>query len=954
MRIRSFRNEKKQQYYFRVFNAGEEQILRSEAYEAKAGRDNGIESLKKNAPIPERYARLTSSNGKFYFNIKAVNHQIIATSLMFDSEEKRESVIAEIIAYATSSGESDSIESDVQNFSSSSNLNGENSNNDGGKEQDDYNDLSFYENSGTDTKIGFDRFQKGDDNYYYFSFKSDDGKVLLFSQGYTTEAGRDNGISSVKKNTSIEKRYITHNIDKEIYFTLKAGNHQEIARSCSFDTDDEMKRAITIIMKGGGAMVKVLKVTSTSSVSDMDDYRTFGFYKASGNDIQNGWDRFYSEKHNEYYFSYKVDGEPLLISEGYKTEAARENGIASVEKNWTLSKRYKNHETAGGRFYYTIIAGNHQEIARSKWYISAEERNSGVKWLMTGGLTGTAANLVTSISSVDKTAEKTIKESSNYTVEVEDNYLPCKEYEGHEINDKQNNVAFFKHENDQYYFVIYKSDGDVRLRSEGFETAKNRDIELSGVLKNLENKDMYETVERGKYRIYILKDNEGREVGRSCLETIGEKSAVIPPIVEATTTAGIAAAIISGIDSVPKPVIEVEPDKDDDYLQCKEYENHTISDKKNKVGFFKHSDDQYYFVIYKTDGTVRLRSEGFRTTKERDSELSSALKNLENSEMYETVTRGDYCMHILKDETGREVGRSCLETESDPLAVPIFVAATGVGIGEIISDVIPPIIVEEEIITPIPLVVATEKVIPPPIVTATEAESGGGGGGGFNWKLLLLLIPLLAFLFWRGCNCSGNNGIPPTAVKIDPTPKPAPLDTLEKVDTLGKIDTLKKEIVPTPETIEKKEPTPEPVSCNCKGSSNLVFNIPTNQTPKVLTQLGRNPEFGNSHNLDPSEFYKKLKDAHSSNNIDKIFLDNLFKAMGYSNGFAGVNAGLFSDAKIPKGTNGNMGQGKKHRTNYAKLNTSGQDLEAFKIKAANGCDIHFMKTCGNHFFFCPK
>jgi len=49
-----------------------------------------------------------------------------------------------------------------------------------------------------------------------------------------------------------------------------------------------------------------------------------------------------------------------------------------------------------------------------------------------------------------------------------------------------------------------------------------------------------------------------------------------------------------------------------------------------------------------------------------------------------------------------------------------------------------------------------------------------------------------------------------------------------------------------------------------------------------------------------------------------------------------------------------MGFNAKHRTVYAKLNTTGRDLEAFKISAKNGCDIHFMKTCGNHFFFCPN
>ena len=980
MRIRSFQNEKKNQYYFRVFDASDDQVLRSEAYETTAGRDNGIESFKKNAPFPERYEHLTSSDGKFYFNVKAANHQIVATSLMFDSEEKRESVIAEIIAFTFSTDGGDSTVSEVQHLSFSPNPN------DGEKEQDDYHDLSFYEDSGTDIESGFDRFQKGVNNYHYFSFKSDDGKVLLLSQGYTAEAGRENGIASVEKNASIEKRYSNHNEDGKFYFTLKAGNHQEIVRSCDFDTVAKMKRAMAILMNGGGAMLEpeVIKAAPKSSGEDMDDYRTFGFYKNSGTDVQNGWDRFYSDKHNEYYFSYKVDGEPVLISEGYTTEAARENGIASVEKNWSIDKRYKNHKTAGGRYYYTIRSGNNQEITRSNWYSSAEERDGGVSWLLAGGLAAMAAsNLATSAPPEENVIEKTIetvpenddeKEDEKVALPIsgaitatavaaaivtdadpsadpdvpvdpeapkENDYLSCKEYEGHELNDKVNNIAFFKHENGLFYFAIYKEDGSVRLRSEGFEDAKTRDVELSGVLKDLDNPDMYETHSRGKYRIHVLSDATGKEVGRSCLETIVEKAAA-PPVVPATA---LAAAAIAGIapDPESEPIAVVEPDKEDDYLLCQEYENHKINDKKNNVAFFKHEDDQYYFVIYKSDGTVRLRSEGFRTIGERDSELSDALKHLENAEMYETVTKGKYSLHILRDETGREVGRSCLETESNPLAVPILAAAI-IASAAVIPDIIPPILVEEEVIVPVVPVVVEKAAIatPRPVVAAAVAESGAGG---FNWKLWLpiILLGLLAlFLFMKSCDGCGNKATTTPPVKVDPTPIPDV--TKEK----------EKDPVPVSKEVPVPVPVPDPVSCNCTGSSNIIFNIPSNQTPKVLTRLGRNPEFGNSHGLEPAGFFNKLKNAHASNNRDKKFLDNLFKAMGYSEGFAGAKPGLISHAKIAKGTIGNMGQGPKHRTNYAQLNASGKDLEAFKIKAANGCDIHFMKTCGNHFFFCSK
>jgi predicted flap endonuclease-1-like 5' DNA nuclease len=108
----------------------------------------------------------------------------------------------------------------------------------------------------------------------------------------------------------------------------------------------------------------------------------------------------------------------------------------------------------------------------------------------------------------------------------EDDYLSCNEYEGKEINDKENNVAMFKHDGDgQFYFAIYNPDNSVKIRSEGFKTAKERDQELSGVLKFHEDEAMYKTLTRGRYSMKVLYDASGREVGRSCLITKETKAA---------------------------------------------------------------------------------------------------------------------------------------------------------------------------------------------------------------------------------------------------------------------------------------------------------------------------------------------------------------------------------------------------------------------------------------------
>ena len=71
-------------------------ILTSEGYSSKSGCTNGIESVKKNAPDDNNYDKKTSSNGKPYFNLKATNGQIIGNSEMYESEASRDNGIESV------------------------------------------------------------------------------------------------------------------------------------------------------------------------------------------------------------------------------------------------------------------------------------------------------------------------------------------------------------------------------------------------------------------------------------------------------------------------------------------------------------------------------------------------------------------------------------------------------------------------------------------------------------------------------------------------------------------------------------------------------------------------------------------------------------------------------------------------------------------------------------------
>jgi uncharacterized protein YegP (UPF0339 family) len=68
-------------------------ILSSEMYESRAAAENGIASVAKNAADDARYNRKTATNGEAFFTLTATNGQIIGKSEMYESEAARDNGI---------------------------------------------------------------------------------------------------------------------------------------------------------------------------------------------------------------------------------------------------------------------------------------------------------------------------------------------------------------------------------------------------------------------------------------------------------------------------------------------------------------------------------------------------------------------------------------------------------------------------------------------------------------------------------------------------------------------------------------------------------------------------------------------------------------------------------------------------------------------------------------------
>ena len=71
-------------------------ILSSQGYAAKPSCLNGIVSVRKNSQDDARFERKVSANGKPFFNLTATNGQIIGNSEMYESEAARDNGIESV------------------------------------------------------------------------------------------------------------------------------------------------------------------------------------------------------------------------------------------------------------------------------------------------------------------------------------------------------------------------------------------------------------------------------------------------------------------------------------------------------------------------------------------------------------------------------------------------------------------------------------------------------------------------------------------------------------------------------------------------------------------------------------------------------------------------------------------------------------------------------------------
>lgn len=803
------------------------------------------------------------------------------------------------------------------------------------RKADEYKTVKFYAENTKAKKAGFSKFNL--ENEYYFC-RYIDGDIAMISQAYTSAAGRDNGIESVKKNEKLVKRYVFEKRGTKSHgFALKAGNGQEIAISPDYDslekaehisgrlTGKKKAKKSTPTKKKPTAKKAASKTSAvtpkkkaaaafTSGDTRIENYRPLSFYEKHGGKAD-GFNSF--EQDGAYYFHYNTDGETVLISESYTTARGRDNGVASVKKNMKLKSAYQHHTHKNGKHYFDINAANHQEIATSRWYASEPKALEGAAMLR---------------------GEKIKSRASN----VEQNYMPLAFYKK-ATSGKADGFETFKGNDGEHYFV-YRENGKIALISEGYPTATVRDKGMASVEKNMKTESRYVFAKGADGKDgFALRAGNNKEIARSigygsaaaaaagAAYLMGTRKRADAKPKAAATAAGLAATSAAAKPAEAKPVASKPVEK-----------------KPAPIA------------------AAPIAAAALGTAGVAGAAAMSAAPKAEPVAAAPVVAATPAPIAAAAAPAAASGGggiwgwlKWLLMLLIALLAMFFLFKACAGG---------------DKAVTASPAATTSETASAAAMVSCWNGSKARSEqacpakvtcwDNSFATSLSACPVqpPAMNFDCWDGSKAVDQAGCP-----VRPTTSATSGAAANGNAAVASVNSATK--TPAGTTVKNTAPkvttgnttssagttvkmtAPSVAGRICGPSPNVLFNI-SSATPKSVAYLGSNPQFGNSLTYTPEEFFRRLQVKYRTSPRDKAFLNLMAKSLGYTS-FADMDASMFSDDTLPNGTSGLLGFGTQHALQYSTLNvTDPTHLEAFKVRSVNGADVHFMKRCGNYMYVC--
>jgi uncharacterized protein YegP (UPF0339 family) len=189
-------------------------------------------------------------------------------------------------------------------------------------------------------------------NAYRFHLRAANHEILVTSEAYTSRTDALAGVLSVLDNGGLTSHYeLLVATNGQTYFNLVAANHEIIATSETYSSKQAAQ-------KGAAATI-----TAVGQYVERWDEGTGARF-----------DVFVGKDGRHYFSLYAQDGQVVLLSQSYSSEASALNGMFSVQENGTQTARWRVLPTGTGTTYYlNLVAANGQVIGTSQVYASQSD-----------------------------------------------------------------------------------------------------------------------------------------------------------------------------------------------------------------------------------------------------------------------------------------------------------------------------------------------------------------------------------------------------------------------------------------------------------------------------------------------------------------------------------------------------------------------------------------------------
>jgi uncharacterized protein YegP (UPF0339 family) len=201
----------------------------------------------------------------------------------------------------------------------------------------------------------FDLWQ-ATDGQWHFHLVSGNKRTLLTSEAYTSRTGALNGVLSVMNNGIDPSMYQVVPAAHGYLLHLVAGNNEIIGFTQAYSTKSNATRAIGSCVRAVTSYLDKIEANTTGARGEIEVGPT-----------------------GEYHFDiFAKNGQVVLSSEHYTTEAAAWNGEFAVQDAAADAANFSILTSANGRFYFNLNASNGQIVGTSQMYGTREAASAGI------------------------------------------------------------------------------------------------------------------------------------------------------------------------------------------------------------------------------------------------------------------------------------------------------------------------------------------------------------------------------------------------------------------------------------------------------------------------------------------------------------------------------------------------------------------------------------------------